>query len=234
MSSTQMAIDQRFVFSDNMIIRCRFIKNDYIPVEILDLDDILTKIKELLCKRITYRRSESDFTNFEHGSIRDRLLNTRRNSQPNIFKSKSSDHIVSCDSVTNSVVLRMSPMMRENRNSEKRYSTGQIRDEVLKHDKNMNTEDSPLSAGSKTCRGIDTCLNDNPSDYVHIATFKYLKEAELFLLRLKEVKKTLAVEIDVSETKIISISYQQLQNFNQEFMMLDLKTSNHMFFLRPF
>ena len=54
-----MAIEQKFVFSENVLLRCRCVNNDYIPIEMVDLNDIVTRVKEMLTESIAWRRCSS-------------------------------------------------------------------------------------------------------------------------------------------------------------------------------
>ena len=53
-----MATAQKFVFSDHVILRCKFIKGDYIPTEMLDLEEFLRILKELFVEKMTFSTPE--------------------------------------------------------------------------------------------------------------------------------------------------------------------------------
>ena len=165
---------------------------------------------------------------FAH-ALKERLSpETRRGN--NTLRSRSTEKL----GETNSVVLTCSPMVKR-RKQLNRYSTGMIPN--INHSERSIYKDTLVRNGENKTKYLDDtiqCLHDNPSDYVHIATFDFVQDAELFLSRLIETNKTVALEIDVSGNNLITISYQQLLNFKQDFMMLNLKSDEFMLFLRPF
>ena len=131
---------------------------------------------------------------------------------------------------TDSVVLQVSPMMRHRRKN--------------KNNKMLNanskyigtTQVDGLPKKNDNRRDIIECLNDSSPDFVHVATFSDISKAEEFLRHLRDSAevKTIAIDIYVTKDLSISVSYQRLIDFKQDFMMLDLKRSDFMLFLKPF
>jgi len=56
-----MSLDHRFVFADNIVLRCKCQKDEYFPMEILDFEDILGRLKTLFCTRVELRRNSVSF-----------------------------------------------------------------------------------------------------------------------------------------------------------------------------
>ena len=143
----------------------------------------------------------------------------RRGSSPEVNIRSSSERLD--DTSLNSVVLRMSPMMKKHKFAEKRYSTGQILDNIYSP---SQTNDNTRRHTSAEVENTLSSLEDNLPDFVHVATFTQLPDVEAFLSRLLQARNTtVALDIGVSEASVISVSFQKLKNFNQEFMMLNLQ-----------
>jgi len=98
------------------------------------------------------------------------------------------------------------------------------------------TQVDGLSKRNDKCRDIIECLSDSSPDFVHVATFSDISMAEEFLRHLRDSAKvkTIAIDIYVTKDLSISVSFQRLIDFKQDFMMLDLKRSDFMLFLKPF
>ena len=60
-TSTKMSLDHRFVFADNLVLRCKCEKDEYFPIEILDFEDILGRLKSLLSSRTEPRRNSVSY-----------------------------------------------------------------------------------------------------------------------------------------------------------------------------
>ena len=122
-----------------------------------------------------------------------------------------------------SVFLQYSPLMKHRRRSNKEV--------VIQANKQK-------SFNTKTYNCSDTidCLNESSPDFVHVSTFRDLTSAEEFLRYLRDSReiKTIAIDIYITLDLTISVTYQRLIDFKQDFMMLDLKSSDFMLFLKPF
>ena len=87
-----------------------------------------------------------------------------------------------------------------------------------------------------SCTDTIACLNESAPDFVHVSTFRDLASAEEFLRYLRDNReiKTIAIDIYIANDLTISVTYQRLIDFKQDFMVLDLKSSDFMLFLKPF
>lgn len=145
-------------------------------------------------------------------------------------KSRLSPHDISVKR-QDSYVLQVSPLMRHNRKSKNAQNiTEQSKKNNKTHKNNISGKPSSLLERRKN---ILDCLNENSPDFVHVSTFCDIESAEEFLRFLRD-SKTVAIDIYISTDLSISITYQRLINFKQDFMVLDLKRTDFMFFLKPF
>ena len=130
-----------------------------------------------------------------------------------------------------SFVLQVSPLMRHRR---KYKNVQNIMEDPKKNNSAIRkTSCSGTSSVYRRRKDILDCLNDNSPDFLHVSTFCDIESAEEFLRFLRD-SKTVAIDIYISTDLYISITYQRLINFKQDFMMLDLKRTDFMLFLKPF
>lgn len=61
-----MSLEHRFVFADNnVLLRCKYVDNEYVPIEMVDFDDIIGRLKKLVFEAKELRRnSVSAFDHF--------------------------------------------------------------------------------------------------------------------------------------------------------------------------
>ena len=64
-----MSLDHRFVFADNLVLRCKCEKDEYFPVEILDFEDILGRLKTLFLSKNDTRRNLVSQINISYESL---------------------------------------------------------------------------------------------------------------------------------------------------------------------
>lgn len=265
-----MSLDHRFVFADNLVLRCKCDQDEYFPIEILDFEDILGRLNNLFLIRLDTRRNSntSPTKKTDTGSFKNRLfvfdsvksatpastsdgeLTTSTDRSP---RSGSSPDATSNIRRQDSIVLQVSPLMRHRRKSK---NATNITQDQQHHKKNQflgvrqNSDPVPPTGITKTnsCitsshssykqhnKDIVNCLNESSPDFVHVSTFCDIESAEEFLRHLRDScdVKTVAIDIYISTDLSISITYQRLINFKQDFMMLDLKRTDFMFFLKPF
>ena len=76
-------------------------------------------------------------------------------------------------------------------------------------------------------------FRDNGRDFVALETMKTLTEASALLSVLVENKSPTLVQLKVTCSQTITVSYQFLDKFKQEFMMLKVSDSYCMF-MAPF
>lgn len=147
-------------------------------------------------------------------------------------KSRLSPHDTSVKR-QDSFVLQVSPLMRHRRKSKNVQNIAEI---SKKNNSNKNHKTSfseKTSSKVEQHKNILDCLNENSPDFVHVSTFCDIESAEEFLRFLRD-SKTVAIDIYISTELSISITYQRLINFKQDFMVLDLKRTDFMLFLKPF
>ena len=163
------------------------------------------------------------------------IFDNRRNSYPSIEHSSKLKQTKTENVRTDSVVLQMSPSMRTNRKSMKAYQQNRLTPPSLDFD-HLNNETSKATDNEYALRkDIIECLDESPSDFVHVTSFNSLIATQEFLKDLYTLQETVVVEIDVSSLGTISISYQKLVDFKFDFMMVDLsRKTNFMLFLKPF
>ena len=95
-----------------------------------------------------------------------------------------------------------------------------------------NTES--LCVKIKSINRILECLNDNPPDYIHVSTFDRLESVQLFLNQLTKSKTSVVVEVDIDEKGKFSISYQLLEEFYSDCMLLRGPKNKFLMFMSPF
>ncbi|XP_066930797.1 uncharacterized protein [Clytia hemisphaerica] len=226
-TTTKMSLDHRFVFADNLVLRCKCEKDEYFPIEILDFEDVLGRLKSLLSSRTEPRRNSGNSPRREL-SLKNRFFDSGKTSgssddesceKSTKFGSSSQEFL---NTKQNSVFLQYSPLMKHRRRINK--------------DQAINANKQKLINSKKNCSDPIDCLNESSPDFVHVSTFRDLSSAEEFLRYLRDSReiKTIAIDIYITLDLTISVTYQRLIDFKQDFMMLDLKSSDFMLFLKPF
>ena len=119
----------------------------------------------------------------------------------------------------------MSPAMQSRRLKKHTIAAEEVLDD-------SETEDEKVLDNSKHLN--DPTEKDKPLDFVYISTFDRLDKAEHFLRKLKSTKITFSIEIDVGVENQISISYQELLNFDCEYMVLKCSKNECLVFIKPF
>ncbi|XP_012555792.1 uncharacterized protein LOC100205540 [Hydra vulgaris] len=220
-----MEVDLKYVFSSDLILRCRYTNGHPIPIEVVDLVDILEKLKCCLKTQGSLRsRAVSDpgLKRKPFHILKNHILSpscetleTRKQSLPRVHFEQ-----------TNSVILQMSPAMKLRR----RKTLYPVTNEESSED--LETEDENFLNYSKN--SSNRSEDDKRLDFVYISTFDRFDKAENFLQRVKNTKKTFSVEIDVGIDNQISISYQQLFNFDCEYMILKCFKTDSFVLIKPF
>ena len=76
-------------------------------------------------------------------------------------------------------------------------------------------------------------FKDSGTDFIAMETLTDTDELAALLNAILECKSPTAIEIEINDVKTVTVSYQSVTNFKQEFMMLKLK-SDYCLFLEPF
>ncbi|XP_065675098.1 uncharacterized protein LOC100205540 [Hydra vulgaris] len=227
-----MEVELKYVFSSDLILRCRYTNGHPIPIEVVDLVDILEKLKSCLKTQGSLRsRAVSDpgLKRKPFHILKNLILSPScetLESRKQIFHPVHTlnKHRVYFEQA-NSVILQMSPAMKL-----RRRTLYPVTNEESPED--LETEDEKFLNYSKN--SSNRSEDDKRLDFVYISTFDRFDKAENFLRRIKNTKKTFSLEIDVGVGNQISISYQQLLNFDCEYMILKCFKTDSFVLIKPF
>ncbi|XP_002156893.1 uncharacterized protein LOC100209047 [Hydra vulgaris] len=206
-------MELRYVFTSSHILRCMYSNGYSVPVEVVDMVDVLENFKSNLKMQGTSCNLALNL-----GIKKKPFLNsptTINSSLVNLFSTKKSmrhdqtDFFIS--KISSTMQLRWYKQPIDDEEVLEKIEAG-----------NINHSNDPIKIDDKTL------------DFIYISTFYRYEEVEYFLRQLKRTKLTYAVEIDVGVGNQILITYQQLFDFDHSYMILKCYKKEGLAFIKPF
>ncbi|XP_065052151.1 uncharacterized protein LOC135681541 isoform X2 [Rhopilema esculentum] len=219
---------QPIVCADGHMMKCSMIENSYVPQQMIGLNDFLSSVKRTIdayktpdaSPKITRRCYEDNASRGRATSFGD-----SSNSQSSISSPPQ--------------VRRMNSGTRSRSSSLKSPHSVLLKAATKPRDLDKNSVESTSSISDEerylkekyTAQIRGFCEAD--SDYVYMETLRSVTETCALLEAIIENKFPTVIDIEVNQDSSLTLCYQAINDFKQDFMMLKLD-SDYCLFLAPF